>query len=266
MSKMLVVVFDDEKKAYEGSKALTELHREGSISLYAAAVVARDASGKVSTKDEMSEGPIGLAIGIMTGTLVGMLAGPQGMLIGAAAGGALGTVGDVINLGVGVDFLDEVTAQIEPGSVAVIAEVEESWVMPVDSRMEALGGTVYRKYRIDVEDEQLARDNAAARQEWNDLKDEIKTANEENKAKLHEKMEASKAKLKAAGERTKAKADAIAKERDEKIAAIKKQMAKARAENKEKLDNRVEQIKVDFAARGNKLSESWERTKESLSA
>jgi uncharacterized membrane protein len=264
MSKMLVVVFDDEKKAYEGSKALTELHWDGSISLYAAAVVARDASGEVSTKDEMSEGPIGLAIGMMTGTLVGMLGGPQGMVMGAVAGGAMGSIGDVINLGVGIDFLDEVTAQIEPGSVALIAEVEETWVTPVDSRMEALGGTVYRKYRVDVEDEQIASDNAAARQEWNDLKDEFKTANEENKAKLHEKMEASKAKLKDASERTKAKMDAIEKERDEKIAAIKKQVGDARAENKEKLDNRVEQIKVDFAARGSKLKESWEHTKQSF--
>ena len=45
MSKMLVVAFDDESKAYEGTKALRELHWEGSVSVYAGAVVARDADG-----------------------------------------------------------------------------------------------------------------------------------------------------------------------------------------------------------------------------
>jgi uncharacterized membrane protein len=50
MDKMLVVVFDSEIKAYEGSRALQELQNEGSINLYAKAVIARDASGKVTVK------------------------------------------------------------------------------------------------------------------------------------------------------------------------------------------------------------------------
>ncbi len=258
MSKMLVVVFDDEKKAYEGSKALTQLHREGSISLYAAAVVARDASGKISTKDEMSEGPIGLAIGIMTGALIGAFAGPQGLVIGAAAGGTMGSIGDVINLGVGVDFLDEVVGQIKPGNVAVVAEVEENWVMPVDSAMEALGGTVYRKYRVDVEDEQIDRDIAAAKQEWSELNDEMKTANEEDKQKLRAKMNAAKAKLNAARDRAKAKIGAIERERDAKIAAIKKQIAKANEKHKVDLEQRKDKITSDYAALGAKLKQSWQ--------
>ena len=33
MERMLVVVFDNEKKAYEGKSALSELEREGSITV-----------------------------------------------------------------------------------------------------------------------------------------------------------------------------------------------------------------------------------------
>jgi uncharacterized membrane protein len=44
MDKILVVVFDSESQAYEGSGTLQELHDEGSIHLYAKAVIARDAS------------------------------------------------------------------------------------------------------------------------------------------------------------------------------------------------------------------------------
>ena len=48
--KMMVVIFDDEKKAYEGIKALKDLHAEGSITLYASAVIAKEADGKLTVK------------------------------------------------------------------------------------------------------------------------------------------------------------------------------------------------------------------------
>ncbi len=35
MEKMLVVVFDSESKAYEGTNALSQLDREGSITVHA---------------------------------------------------------------------------------------------------------------------------------------------------------------------------------------------------------------------------------------
>ena len=41
MERMLVVVFDDETKAYEGKSALRQLETEGSITIYRAAVVAK---------------------------------------------------------------------------------------------------------------------------------------------------------------------------------------------------------------------------------
>ncbi len=45
MDRMLVVVFDNESKAYDGKKALLQLDGEGSISVYAYAVLAKHADG-----------------------------------------------------------------------------------------------------------------------------------------------------------------------------------------------------------------------------
>jgi hypothetical protein len=42
MDRMLVVVFDTETKAYEGKKTLLQLENEGSIVVYAYAVIAKD--------------------------------------------------------------------------------------------------------------------------------------------------------------------------------------------------------------------------------
>ncbi|MBN1139292.1 MAG: hypothetical protein JXM73_22135, partial [Anaerolineae bacterium] len=72
MDKVLVVVFDGESKAYEGSRALQDLQHEGSINLYAKAVVARGADGAVAIKQEGDMGPIGTGVGLLTGSLIGL--------------------------------------------------------------------------------------------------------------------------------------------------------------------------------------------------
>ena len=67
-----------------------------------------------------------------------------------AAGGALGGwFADLYNLGVDAEFLDDVARVMTPGKYAVVAEVAEGWTAPVDARMEALGGTVFRRSECD---------------------------------------------------------------------------------------------------------------------
>ena len=145
--KMIVVIFDNEKKAYEGVKALKDLDAEGSITLYASAVIAKDASGKLTVKQEADQGPLGTGVGLLTGSLIGLLGGPVGVALGASAGTFGGMLYDFAKVGVGEDFLDEVGQHLQPGKVAVVAEIWEEWVMPVDTRMEAAGGVVFRRAR-----------------------------------------------------------------------------------------------------------------------
>ena len=66
MDRMLVVVFDNESKAYEGKKALLQLDDEGSISLYAYAVLAKNADGTASVKQGDDSGPIGSLVVTLT--------------------------------------------------------------------------------------------------------------------------------------------------------------------------------------------------------
>jgi hypothetical protein len=55
MDKILMAVFDDEGKAYEGSRILRELDAEGSIEVFAMSVIAKDASGKVRNERRYQE-------------------------------------------------------------------------------------------------------------------------------------------------------------------------------------------------------------------
>jgi hypothetical protein len=49
---------------------------------------------------------------------------------------------DLNNARIGDDFIDDVRQQLLPGRFAVVADIQEDWTTPVDTRMEAIGGTV----------------------------------------------------------------------------------------------------------------------------
>jgi len=69
------------------------------------------------------------------------------VMAGAAAGSLGGMLVDLNIAGVNDEFLDDVGKELSPGKYAVVAEVEEGWTLPVDTKMEALGGVVYRSKR-----------------------------------------------------------------------------------------------------------------------
>jgi uncharacterized membrane protein len=263
--KMIAVAFDNEKNAYEGARALKDLHAEGSITLYASAVIAKDADGKVNVKQMADQGPMGTGLGLVTGTLIGLLGGPVGVAVGAGAGTFGGMLYDLAKVGVGEDFLGEVAQQMKPGNVSVVAEVHEEWVMPLDTRMEAVGGVVIRRMRGEVLDSQIERDAAALKAEIADLKAEHAVARRESKAKLEAKIDAAKARLQETRDRAKAAAEATEKEMEAKVNALKEQVAKAKGESKTKLEARIAEVQSDYKRRAGKLHQAWEMAKEALS-
>ncbi len=264
MDKMIVAVFDSEKEAYEGTRALQEMHAEGNISLYAMAVIAKEPNGKVAIKQAADHGPTGTVLGLATGSLIGLLGGPVGMAVGAAAGTLGGALADLSNVGVGADFLDEVAQSLRPGKVAVVAEVEEQWVIPVDSRMEDVGGTVYRRSRSDVVDAQFERDIAALNADLDQLQAELRDATSQAKAKLQAKVDAARQRLESAKNQAKSRAESFKKEADAKIQLLNEQATKAQGEMKARLEKRAAEVKADYDARSSKLSQAWKLTKEAL--
>ena len=188
MDRMLVTVFDNETKAYEGKAALLQLDREGSIGLYGYAIVAKNADGTSTIKQSDDDVPLGTLAGTSLGTLVGLLGGPVGAAIGATVGMATGLTADVYNSGVGEDYVADVAKTLLPGRVAVVAEIEEDWTTPVDTRMELLGGIVFRRTISEVQDKIHQENVAAMKADMAQLKAERATAQSQRKAKLSEKI------------------------------------------------------------------------------
>ena len=194
MDRMLVVVFDNESKAYEGKKALLQLDGEGSIGLYGYAVVAKNADGTSTIKQD-NYGPLGTLAGTAVGSLIGLLGGPVGFAIGATAGLTVGAAADINNASVGYDFIDDLAKVLLPNRFAVIAEVEEDWTTPVDDRMEAIGGTIFRRALSDVKQTIHDEHVAAMKADIAQMKAEHAQARADRKAKLHEKINQLDAKL-----------------------------------------------------------------------
>ncbi len=214
MERMLVIVFNGEKNAYEGESALRELAEEGSITLFSHAVVAKDAAGGVSVKESKDLGPIGTLSGTAVGGLVGLLAGPVGAAVGAVSGLTLGAFYDLARIG--EEFTGAVTKSLAPGKYAVIAEAEEEWTTPVDVRMEALGGTVLRRSLSEVREGIHEEEVAAMKADLAQLKAEHAQAKAERKAKLQARIDELKTRL-----------DAQQKKNDERIEAFRaRQIAK----------------------------------------
>jgi uncharacterized membrane protein len=263
-NKILVSVFDTERTAFEGLTALKDLHRDGDITLYASTVIAKDASGTVAVRQAADKGPIGTLAGMVTGGLVGLLGGPAGVAVGAYVGGFGGLMYDLFKAGVSTDFVDEVSASLTPGKAAVIADIDEMWVTPIDTRLGALGGTTFRRLPGEVADTELVRETDAARMELDHLRAELRETSGEAKANVEKAIDAQKRKLEALNDRI---AKSLAQQKAEfeaRLATLREQQAKAHASHRERIEARIAELKASHEARKAKLEEARRLAKQSV--
>jgi uncharacterized membrane protein len=262
MDKMIVTVFNDERSAYEGARALRELHEEGSLTLYASTVIFKDANGAITLKQAADEGPFGTFAGLATGSLIGLLGGPVGVAVGAAAGTLTGSLFDLARLGVSEDFLTEVYLNLVPNKWAVVAEVDETWVTPLDTRMDALRGVVFRRGRGEFIDIQIEREIAADKAEFDRLETEYKQAVGEAKTKLKVKVDAARKRYEERRELLLKRVEEIEREGEAKLQLLQEQIANATGQAKANLEKRVADERAKHNARVAKLRQAWQLVKE----
>jgi hypothetical protein len=133
--------------------------------------------------------------------------------------------------------------------VAVVAEIDEDWVTPLDSRMEALGGEVFRRARTEVVDAQLAAEQTALEEEVADLKREAAKSTGEMKAKMQKRIDAASARLKGMKSRAKTSREEEKRHVDAKLQALQERTARAQGDAKAALQRGAERLK-----------KAWERS------
>ena len=239
MERIIAVVFDNEKKAYEGKTALLQVQKDGDIVIYGGAVVTKHADGTATVKEFEDLGGTGVIAGTAFGSLIGLLGGPVGMLVGAGTGLAVGALADVDyfdNARVGEDFVNDLFKSFTPNKVAVVAEVDEDWTTPVDARMEAIGGTVYRRSMWEAQQNLDQKDIAAMKADLAQLKAEQQKVNAERKAKLQKQIADLQGKIDAQQKKAQARKAAF-EARQKSKSEVLKNNAKAAAKTLKQLAN-----------------------------
>jgi len=267
MNKFVVVVFPDEAKAYEGAREFQEIDRAGSATVFGTVVVKREANGALTVKQRSDSGPLGLGVGALTGGLIGLFGGPVGMAIGLAAGSVAGSWRDYIHADVSDEFLDTVQSDLSPGKFAVVAEVSEDWVVPIDVRMEALGGKVTREGREDFTDDLMERRVGALKAELAERKAERAGSKAQKmERKLETNVASTQAKLQRTAEKARERLDHTKQEMEAKVQKLEEQAAKATPEVKGRIQQRITELRTEYGGREQKLNRAYQLAQEALRA
>ena len=265
MNKMLVAIFDREAAAYEGLSALKDLHRDGDISLYSSAVVAKDSTGKIELKQAADEGPVGTAVGLLTGSLM--------VFWGACRHGPR-------RLAWRFGWPDlrcqqERRRRNIPRRRLQFAHGRQGRSCGGDRReldcsgrhMPAkLGGVLFRRLRGEVVEDQIARESAAFEADLKALNDELKQAAAENRAAIQKDIERVKMQIKATHDRAGARLDQAKAETEARVKALQDQAKAAAGMAKARIERRIAAAKADFETRSKKMGQAWTLTKEALAA
>lgn len=251
MEKMLAILFDEESKAYQASRALKQLDGDGSIVVYAERVIEKDPDGTIALKQVDFEFPIHSVSGTAIGAVIGLLVrGPLGMVggavVGSMTGGLAGSIHDFYRAEVSAEFLDEVSTALKPGKFAVIADVDEDWITPVDTEMEALGASVMRTAKQSFEAEQRAKEVARLRAEIEQTKAELSRADADRQAKLHAGIDKLNAQVEARLTQAQQRLEQMKSEAEAKVRALHAAREKARADVQASHDAEEKRIRQEY--------------------
>jgi len=118
-SRLLAIELDDALRAQEALLASLRLHQRQTIRIEDAAIVSKDAGGRIRIHQTRDVGP---AQGAMTGTWLGMLAGLIFMvpLVGAVLGAAVGGIwAKLRDIGISDKEMREMGEHLDPGTAAL---------------------------------------------------------------------------------------------------------------------------------------------------
>lgn len=157
---------------------------------------------------------------------------------------------------VNVDFVNEVSSKLQKGKSALIAEIDESWTVPVDTKLGELNGIVFRRLRSEVEDDQLKRESEALVAEYNEWREEMKDAMDADKAKMNQALTNLKEKAQITKQQIDRKLNEVNKELAVKVEKMEQQMKSAREKRKARLQKRISELKEQYSVRREKLQQA----------
>jgi uncharacterized membrane protein len=131
---ILVATYPDEQTAREDYQVVKEAHKEGLVGSYDAAVITKDATGKVHENKDETSTRHGAWWGVAAGAAVGVLF-PPSILGAAAVGGVIGGVGGHLAKGMSRSQAKELGDFINPGEAGLLvvgeSKIEQALVKSI---------------------------------------------------------------------------------------------------------------------------------------
>lgn len=209
MTNLIVVSFPSEAQAIQASHKLIELESYGDITVYEKVILKKDATGETSVIQSETTDGLRVVSGMALGTLVGAFAGPVGLLVGMLSGTLVGGAIEAGYYDFSDDFISKVKNRIQPGTIAIIAEIYEESPAFVDNAFNSLGATtifrsdvdyVYDDYvddQVEEIDEEIAGERSKIKSAAASQKSRIQQKIDQLKAKRHQRIAELKGKQKS---------------------------------------------------------------------
>lgn len=161
MDALVTVVFDDERAAFRGARAILRLASYGKVGLFGLALIEKRPNGTVTTTSVQDPGPSGTLAGTPVGALIEALGDPTGSAADAAVGGAGRVSTGLTARGVSPAYRNDVDVALTPGRAAIVSEMAEATPDAVDREMRRLGGILFRESMLEFADREGAALRAA---------------------------------------------------------------------------------------------------------
>jgi uncharacterized membrane protein len=154
MSDLIAIAYDDEYKAEDVRLKLIKLQKEHLIELEDAAVIVKNAEGKIKLNQAVDLTTAGALSGGFWSLLIGtlFLSPLLGAAVGAAAGAASGALSDI---GVDDKFMKSLGESLQPQTSALFVLVRKVTPDKVLEEIAPYGGTVLRTSLTKDEEAQL---------------------------------------------------------------------------------------------------------------
>ena len=158
MSQLIVFTYDNQEKAATVLQSVAELSKQHLIEVEDAAVIVKDANGKVKVQQTLESmvKSSNVASGGFWGLLIGLIFG--GPIFMALLGMGLSALfGRKLDVGIDNQFIKNVGNDMKPGDSALFLLSNEITVDKVADALREHGGTLYHTSLSKEAEEQLAK-------------------------------------------------------------------------------------------------------------
>jgi len=142
--QVIVAAFNSLDAAGQLMDELKQGKKAGLIGIKDAAVVVRDAKGKLKITDAKKRKAKGFVTGGVIGGIIGLMAAPPAAAL-VAGGGLIGLLTGKLRGAALKNEMKEIGSVLTPGSSAIVAVIEHSWVAQLEDVMAAAGAQLIRE-------------------------------------------------------------------------------------------------------------------------